>query len=68
MVHINNLPEDIRLIENSVTNPTNSLMLGELGASVARSEIIFLIKELSNSEKSEIDTFSIDKIKERSSV
>lgn len=48
-----------------VTNPTNFLMLGELGASVARSEIIFLINELSTFAKSEIDTFSIDKIKEK---
>ncbi|MGB9003690.1 MAG: hypothetical protein WCC52_07795 [Nitrosotalea sp.] len=48
-----------------ITNPTNFLILNELGASVARSEIIFLIHELSNSEKSEIDTFSIDKIKEK---
>lgn len=48
-----------------ITNPANFMMLNELGASVARSEIIFLINELSNFEKLEIDTFSIDKIKEK---
>lgn len=54
------------LIERShVTDPSHVLLLGELGLSVARSEIELLIEEISKQEKSTIDDFSIEKIREK---
>ena len=54
-----------KISREHITDSTHVLLLGELGASVARSEIIFLINSFSNYDKSEIDTFSIEKIKEK---
>jgi len=54
-----------KISREHITDPTHILLLGELGASVARTEIKFLINSFSNYDKSEIDTFSIEKIKEK---
>lgn len=54
------------LIERShITDPSHFLILNELGTSLANSETKFLIKQFTTNTKTEIDTFSVEKIKEK---
>lgn len=55
----------LKIKKEIITDPNSSLFLGDVGSSVAFGEINYLIKSLSDVEKFEIDTFSIDKIKEK---
>ena len=54
-----------KINRDQITNPINVLLLGELGSSVARSEIKTLLDSFSECDTTEIDTFSFEKIREK---